>query len=226
MPRLFRLAVALLLLTALYNVGEGVLAIMAGLNAGSLTLLAFGADSYLEVLAAGAVLWRLTYRDAEQGERAEQRAMRVIGATFLVLAAAVVVQSMLALMGHDAAETSPLGLLLLLASLLIMPVLSLAKLWVAARAQLPALAAEAKETVACSYLSLTAFAGLVAVALVGWWWLDAVTAVLLVPWLVREGLEGVRGDACFEGVRPCFCRPCWFGLRHACRSLCCAPVCC
>jgi divalent metal cation (Fe/Co/Zn/Cd) transporter len=219
------LAVALLLVTLLYNVAEGVIAIYGGIEAESLVLLAFGADSYLEVLAAGAVLWRLSYRDEEAGERAEQRAMRLIGTTFLVLAAAVVFQSVLALAGGHAAEESRLGLLLLTASLVMMPLLSLAKLWTAARGAIAALAAEARETVACSYLSLTAFAGLLATALFGWWWLDAVVALLLVPWLVREGLEGVRGEACYDGAQPCFCRPCLGGLR-TCTAVCCAPACC
>ena len=86
--------------------------------------------------------------------------------------------------------------------------------------RLLALAAEAKETIACSYLSLTLLAGLVANLLFGWWWLDAATALLLVPWLVREGLEGVRGDACFEGLTTCFCRSCLYGVRQ-CRAVCC-----
>ena len=225
MQRLIRIAVGLLLLTIFYNIGEGVIAVYAGIETNSLVLIAFGADSYLEVLAAGAVLWRLSYRDEEEGERAEQRALRLIGATFLLLAAVVVFQAVLSLVGQEAAEESRLGLLLLATSLLIMPALSLAKLWTAARTQLPALAAEAKETIACSYLSLTAFAGLVATALLGWWWLDAAAALLLVPWLVKEGLEGLRGEACFDGVRPCFCRSCRFGMR-ACTPMCCVPVCC
>src|SRR5947209_714044 len=152
MDHLRRLAVALLLVTAAYNVAEGAIAIAGGLAAGSLTLVAFGADSYLEVLAAGAVLWRLSYRDEEAGERAERRAMRLIGWTFLALAAAVTFESVYALAHHHAAETSVVGLLLLAASLTLMPLLALAKLWTAARANLAVLAAEAKETVACSYL--------------------------------------------------------------------------
>jgi divalent metal cation (Fe/Co/Zn/Cd) transporter len=137
----------------------------------------------------------------------------------------VAFQSVNALAGHHAAQESLVGIMLLAASLTVMPLLALAKLWTAARANLAVLAAEAKETVACSYLSLTAFAGLLATALLGWWWLDAAAALLLVPWLVREGLEGVRGDACFEGLRPCFCRACLGGLR-SCATRCCTPVCC
>lgn len=225
MERWKGLAVALLVVTVLYNVAEGVIAVYGGLQAGSIVLLAFGADSYLEVLAAGAVLWRLSYQDEEAGERAEQRAMRLIGATFLLLAAAVVFQSVVALAGRHAADESRLGLALLAASLVTMPLLSLAKLWTAARGKIPALAAEAKETVACSYLSLTAFGGLLATALLGWWWLDAAAALLLVPWLAREGLEGVRGEACYDGERPCFCLRCFGGLR-GCTPACCAPACC
>jgi divalent metal cation (Fe/Co/Zn/Cd) transporter len=220
--RLF-LPVALIGLTLLYNVFEGVVAVLSGIEAHSLTLLAFGADSYLEVLAAAAVLWRLSYRDEEEGERAEERAMRLIGLTFLLLAAAITLEATVSLAGGRSAAASGLGILLLAASVTLMPLLSVGKLWLAARTKVAVLAAEAKETVACSYLSLTALVGLVAVALFGWWWLDLVTALLLVPWLVKEGLEGIRAEACFEGVTPCFCRECFFGLR-TCRADCCLPA--
>ncbi len=79
-----------------------------------------------------------------------------------------------------------------MASVTVMPAVALWKLRIAARTNVPSLAAEARETLACSFLSVTLLLGLVANALLGWWWLDATTALLLVPWLVREGLEGVR----------------------------------
>jgi divalent metal cation (Fe/Co/Zn/Cd) transporter len=94
-----------------------------------------------------------------------------------------------------------------------MPVLAMAKLRTAARSNLPALAAEAKETVACSGLSLTALTGLGATAAFGLWWIDPIAALVMVPWLVKEGREGVKGEACFEGARVCWCRECWWGLR-------------
>ena len=217
----------LLAVTAVYNVGEGVVAIASGVAAGSLTLVAFGADSYLEVAAASAVMWRLTFTDEESGEAAEARVLRFIGWTFLILASAVTFEAVRSLATHDEARSSTAGMFLLALSLLLMPFLSLAKLWVAARGQIPALAAEAKETIACSYLSLTALAGVTATALIGFWWLDGVAALLLVPWLIREGLEGVRGDTCFEGTRPCFCKTCFGGLRD-CKpnDRCCVPACC
>jgi len=221
-----RLAFALLVITLAYNAAEGALSIFAGVEAESIVLLSFGADSYLEVAAAGAVLWRLSYRDEEAGERAEERAMRMIGVTFLLLAVAIVFQSAYSLAAHRNADESGLGLLVLAASMVIMPPLAAAKLWAAARTNLPVLAAEAKETIACSYLTLTALVGLLAVALLGWWWLDAAAALCMAPWLVREGMEGVRAEACFDAsARPCFCRACLFGMR-ACDPTCCAPACC
>ena len=216
------LATARILLgvTILYNVAEGVIAIASGIAAGSISLVAFGADSYLEVGAASAVLWRINIADPEQGEAAEQRAMRFIGWTVLVLSAAIVFQAAFAFASRDGAEESLAGVALALASVTVMPALALWKLKIAAEGRLLALAAEAKETIACSYLSLTLLAGLVANLLFGWWWLDAATALLLVPWLVREGLEGIRGDACFEGLTACFCRSCLYGVRQ-CRAVCC-----
>jgi divalent metal cation (Fe/Co/Zn/Cd) transporter len=219
-PRALATARSLLVITILYNVVEGVLAIGSGIAAGSIALVAFGADSYLEVAAASAVLWRLSIPDPERGEIAEQRAMRFIGWTFLALSAAVVFQAVSAFAAQDGAEESLVGIGLAVASITIMPALALWKLKIAADGRILALAAEAKETIACSYLSLTLLAGLLANLLFGWWWLDAATALLLVPWLVREGLEGVRGDACFEGLTTCFCRACLYGVRR-CSAACC-----
>ena len=224
-PRLLRLARALLFLTIVYNVAEGVVAIVAGIRAGSLVLISFGADSYLEVMAAAAVLWRLSFKDEESGERAEEKALRLIGATFLLLATAVTYQAAISLTHHDRADGSPVGVILLLASVTMMPILAVTKLWTAARGAIPALAAEARETIACSYLSFTALTGAGAVWLFGWWWLDALAALLMVPWLVKEGFEGLKGEACFDGTSPCWCRGCLLGLRQ-CAPTCCEPVCC
>ena len=215
-----RWAVLLVGATLTYNIFEGVISVVSGLRAHSLTLVAFGVDSYIEVLAAGAVLWRLYYKDEEEGERAEGQAMRFIGATFLILAAGVVFEAITSLAQGRGAERSITGIVVLGLSLTLMPVLSLAKLWVAARTKMPVLAAEAKETVACSYLSLSSFIGLVVIALVGWWWVDSVAALIMVPWLIKEGMEGIRMENCYEGQSPCFCRACLFGLRK-CLADCC-----
>lgn len=213
----------LVLSTLLYNVVEGVIALWASYQAGSLALAAFGADSYVEVAAAAVVLWRLGVSDPERGEEIERRALKFIGWTFLILAAAIVFQSSWALVTSNDANESLVGILLALASVTLMPTLALMKLRTAARGGIRALAAEAKETLACSYLSVTLLIGLVANAAFGWWWLDAVTALLLTPWLIREGLEGVRGEHEDEEAPLCFCRGCLFGLR-TCNLACCVAA--
>ena len=192
--RRFGAARILLAVTVVYNIVEGVVALWAGLAAGSIALVAFGADSYLEVAAAALVLWRLSATERSGADLIEDRVRRFVGWTFLILAAAVVFQAAWSLTVQDGASESLVGIGLAVASVTVMPAVALWKLRIAARTNVPSLAAEARETLACSYLSVTLLLGLVANALLGWWWLDATTALLLVPWLVREGLEGVRGE--------------------------------
>jgi len=186
-------AKVLLAVTIAYNIIEGVIGLWAGIAAGSIALVAFGVDSYLELAAASLVLWRLSIADGPRAESIEERVRRFIGWTFLALAAAIAFQAAWSLAAQDGASESLPGIGIAVASVIIMPVVALLKLRVASRAGVPSLAAEARETLACSYLSATLLLGLVANALLGWWWLDATTALLLVPWLVREGLEGARG---------------------------------
>ena len=219
---MLNLARFLLLITILYNVIEGVIALWSGIAAGSISLVAFGADSYIEVAAASLVLWRLGIADEEYAEAVEQRIVRFIGWTFLVLSAAIVFRSGWAIMDHSGAEESLVGIILALVSIVFMPLVAIWKLRIAAKGNLQSIAIEAKETIACSYLSLTLLAGLVANAILGWWWLDAATALLLVPWLVREGLEGIGGEENHEELQLCSCRPCLFGLiTCTCNTECC-----
>ncbi len=212
----------LLVVTVLYNVVEGVIALWSGIAAGSIALVSFGADSYIEVAAASLVLWRLGIEDHEYAETVEHRVVRIIGWTFMVLSAAIISSSVWALAGRTGAEESLVGIGLAVFSVVFMPLIAIWKLQIAAKNNLQSIAIEAKETMACSYLSLTLLVGLVANALLGWWWLDAVTALLLVPWLVREGLEGIRGeDHDDDDLQLCSCRSCLFGLR-SCTAACCA----
>jgi divalent metal cation (Fe/Co/Zn/Cd) transporter len=183
-----------------YNVLEGIVALWAGLYAGSIALVGFGFDSFIECAAAAALFWRLAIETRGATpvtiEQSERRVHRFIGGTFLALALYVLIQAGLALWHQEAVSESTIGIILAIASLIVMPLVSWGKLHAAKVVGSPALRAEAKETLACSYLSLTLLLGLVANAMAGWWWADPVAALLMVPWLVKEGLEGLRGECC------------------------------
>ncbi len=188
----------LVTLTLAYNLAEAVLAVWLGIRAASIVLVGFGLDSLIEAVAAFAVLPRIR-AILQPGlearvEALERRVHRVVGVTFLALAVYVTVQSLYVLLGGTPPEESWLGIALSIFSLVVMPLVAWAKLRCADELGSAALRAEAKETLACAYLSLTLFLGLAGNAAFGWWWTDPVAALLMVPWLVREGLEGWRGE--------------------------------
>jgi divalent metal cation (Fe/Co/Zn/Cd) transporter len=186
--------------TLAYNVLEGLIALAAGSLADSIALVGFGLDSGIECAAAGVLYWRLSLEtrgvDPHTLERAERRGHRIVGATFLALAVYVSAQSLFGLWRGHLAQESPVGIALAAVSTLCMPLLAWGKLRAAREIGSAALRAEARETLACSYLSFALLLGLVANASAGWWWADPAAAIAMVPWLVREGLEGVRGESC------------------------------
>jgi divalent metal cation (Fe/Co/Zn/Cd) transporter len=186
--------------TLAYNVVEAAIALWAGAEAESIALLGFGLDSGIEVAAAGVLLWRLSLEtrgvDGETLERAERRVHRFVGVTFLALALYVSAQAGWTLWNQEAPQESRIGIFLAAASLVIMPLISWGKLRAAREIGSAALRAEARETLACSYLSFALLLGLVANAAAGWWWADPVAALAMVPWLAREGLEGIHGESC------------------------------
>ncbi len=193
-----RFALWLVIGTMAYNAIEAVIGLWSGARAGSVALVGFGLDSIIEFLAAGALLWRLSAeaRGAAPGaiETRERLVHRFVRVTFLALALYVTVEAGWTLWAQDAPGISGLGIVLAVASLVVMPLVSSGKLRAAREIGSAALRAEAKETLACSYLSLTLLIGLVANAVAGWWWADPVAAILMVPWLLKEGLEGWHGD--------------------------------
>jgi divalent metal cation (Fe/Co/Zn/Cd) transporter len=184
--------------TMAYNIVEGVIALWAGFHAGSIALVGFGLDSFIECAAATALFWRLGVEargaSPERIELSEQRVHRFVGSTFLVLALYVLLQAGWTLFIQETVEESRIGIILAGVSLVVMPLVSWGKLRAATAINSAALRSEAKETLACSYLSFTLLVGLVANALAGWWWADPVAALLMVPWLVKEGMEGFRGE--------------------------------
>lgn len=182
-----------------YNSLEGVIAIGAGLLAGSVALVGFGFDSVIEVISGLTLLWRLNADvDEERRESVEQRAVRIVGVSFLLLAAYVAVDAGKALLRREAPDESIIGIIIAGLSLVIMPLLVRGKRRVAAAIGSKALDADATQTALCTYLSAILLAGLVLNATVGWWWADPIAALVMLPIIVREGLEGIRGERCTD----------------------------
>lgn len=197
-----RIALWLVVATLVYNVVEAVVALWSGAEAGSVALLGFGLDSVIETAAAGVLLWRLSLEargaDAERIRQTEHRVHRFVGVTFILLAVYVSGQAGWTLWARQAPEESVVGIVLALASLTLMPLVALGKLRAAKEIGSAALRAEAKETIACSYLSFALLVGLAANAAYGWWWADPAAALCMVPWLVKEGREGMGAQDCCE----------------------------
>lgn len=196
-PSLIRRGKLLEYATVGYNSLEGIIAIGAGLMAGSVALVGFGFDSAIEVISGLTLLWRL-HADVneDQRERIEQRALRIVGASFLLLAAYVLFDAGKALIRREAPDESMVGIVLAGVSLVVMPLLVRAKRRVAKAINSRALDADATQTALCTYLSAILLGGLLLNATAGWWWADPVAALVMLPIIVREGLEGIRGERC------------------------------
>jgi divalent metal cation (Fe/Co/Zn/Cd) transporter len=184
-------------LTIAWNSLEGVVAIASGAVAGSVSLVGFGVDSFIEVTSASAVLWRMSKdADMQQREAAERRSLRIIGACFLALAAYVTVAALRDLALDEGARRSVPGIVLACASLVVMPLLARAKRRVGAEMASRAVRADARQTDFCAYLSAILLVGLVLNSLWGWWWADPVAAMVMVPIITMEGIRGLRADPC------------------------------
>lgn len=197
-PALVRRSRRLNYATMAYNSLEGVLAVVAGLMAGSIALMGFGIDSFVELAAGAAALWRLRadVNPAER-ERAERLTLRIIGLCFLALCVYIAFDARHTLLTRITPAPSWLGIVIGAASLVTMPFLARAKGIIALQLRSGALAAEAKQTLICTYLSAILVGGLVLNALLGWWWADPIAALAMVPFIAWEGIEGVRGrSAC------------------------------
>lgn len=185
-------------LTLLYNLGEASLSLTAAVVAGSVALMAFGVDSTIEMLASVAALWRL-YSDADPARRehSERVALRIIGFSFLALAAYVGYQSIKVLWAAAAPpQGSLLGIVVAGAAVIVMPILARAKTRVALAMRSGALHAEAKQTMLCTYLSAILLGGLILNATLGWWWADPLAALAMAPIIAREGWNAFRGRQC------------------------------
>jgi divalent metal cation (Fe/Co/Zn/Cd) transporter len=185
--------------TIVWNSIEGLIAVIAGALAGSISLVGFGVDSFIEVTSGSALLWRMSQdADTHRREHLERRTLRIVGACFLGLAGYVTYEAVGDLVSHEAPARSLTGILLACVSLVVMPLLSRAKRRVGTAMQSRAMHADAKQTEFCTYLSAILLGGLLLNTLWGLWWADPVAALVMVPIIAKEGIDGLRGDACCD----------------------------
>lgn len=185
--------------TIAWNTIEGLVAVVTGVIAGSISLVGFGIDSFIEVTSGAVLLWRMSVdaRESER-ERNERRALRIVGFCFLVLAVYIAFESGSDLWFKRAPEHSIPGIILACVSLVVMPLLSRSKRKVGHALKSVAMHADAKQTQFCTYLSAILLVGLILNAAFGLWWADPVAALIMAPMIAKEGFEGVQGKACSE----------------------------
>jgi divalent metal cation (Fe/Co/Zn/Cd) transporter len=183
--------------TIAWNALEGLVAVVAGAIAGSISLVGFGIDSFIEVTSGSVLLWRMSVdADVHHRDLNEKRALRIVGVCFLLLASYIAYESALDLWSRRAPEHSIPGIILACVSLIVMPLLSRAKRKVGRGLGSAAMHADAKQTEFCTYLSAILLAGLLFDTLLGLWWADPVAALIMVPIIAKEGIEGFQGKAC------------------------------
>ena len=173
---------------------EAVVGMAAGILAGSIALISFAADSIIEVASSSVLLWRLS--SPVRGEHREELAHRLVGASFLALAVYVCVNATHDLIAREAPRASPFGIIYAAACVIVMPLLARAKRRASTRVRSNALHADSHQSDICAWLSAILLAGLALNALFGWWWADPIAALAMLPMIVKEGINGLRGEVC------------------------------
>lgn len=185
--------------TIAWNSLEGLVAVIAGALAGSISLVGFGIDSFIEVISGTTLLWRMSVDvDLLRRERSEKIALRVVGLCFIGLAIYILYESISNLLSKRAPEHSLPGIILACVSLVVMPILSRAKRGVGRALGSAAMHADAKQTELCMYLSAILLGGLLLNALWSLWWADSVAALMMTPIIAKEGFESLRGRPCAD----------------------------
>ena len=185
--------------TIVYNSLEGLISIIAGLVAGSVSLVGFGIDSAIEVTSGAALLWRLRHEfNPERRESVERITLKVVGLCFIALAAYILYDSASILVRHEAPERSIPGIALAAVSVVVMPLLARSKRQVAVKIGSAAMQADSRQTDFCTYLSAILLCGLLLNALFKWWWADPLAALVMVPIIANEGIGALKGKACSD----------------------------
>jgi divalent metal cation (Fe/Co/Zn/Cd) transporter len=187
--------------TIAWNLLEGLVAIVAGVIAGSISLVGFGVDSFIEVTSGAVLLWRMSVdSDVHRRELNEKRALKAVGFCFLALAAYIMYESVGDLWFKRTPEHSVPGIVLASISLVVMPMLSRAKRKVGSALGSSAMHADAKQTEFCTYLSAILLGGLLLNVAFGLWWADPLAALAMAPIIAKEGMDGIRGNACRDCI--------------------------
>ena len=184
-------------LTVGWNILEGAVAILSGIIAGSVALVGFGVDSAIESGSGGILLWRL--RAEQRGknvEAVEKTALTMVAVSFFLLAAYVTFDAIKTLMEKEQPHRSLIGIAISVLSLIVMPLLAKAKRRTASQLNSAALHADSRQTSICAYLSAILVGGLLLNAILGWWWADPLAALVMVPIIVQEGREALKGEPC------------------------------
>jgi divalent metal cation (Fe/Co/Zn/Cd) transporter len=202
-----RAGVLVEVVTVVWMVIEAIVAIGAGILAGSLLLVAFGVDSIIELVTGGALLWRLTTEarggSLERVERAENRAAWITGVGLVLLCVYVVVSAVIGILVQSKPEGSRVGIGLAVVALVIMPLLAWRKRVIAGQIGSAALRADAACSITCAYMAATLLLGLVLNAAFGWWWADSAGALVFLVWLVPEAREAIEGARAGRGSCSC-----------------------
>jgi divalent metal cation (Fe/Co/Zn/Cd) transporter len=180
-----------------WNGLEGLVSIAAGTIAGSVSLMGFGLDSLIEVTSGAALLWRLHHDlNASRREAVERKTLRIVGLCFIALAIYIAVESLFSLIQREAPEKSIPGIVIAVLALVVMPLLARAKRSVAEGIGSEVMKADAKQADFCTYLSAILLGGLLFNGLFGWWWADPVAALVMVPIIASEGINGLSLKTC------------------------------
>jgi divalent metal cation (Fe/Co/Zn/Cd) transporter len=180
-----------------WNSLEGLIAGGAGMVAGSISLVGFGVDSFIEVTSGATLLWRMSVdSEVQSRERNEKLSLRIVGICFIALALYITYEALSDLISKTAPKHSLPGIVLACSSLVVMPLLSRAKRKVGRALDSAAMHADAKQTEFCTYLSAILLGGLLLNAFWSWWWADPAAALIMIPIITKEGIEGLRGNTC------------------------------
>ena len=196
-PKLHRWALSLSYFTVGYNILEGILSILAGWVAGSIALIGFGLDSFVESMSGCVMIWRFRKSgkiSEEEEEKVERKAARLIGYSFFILGIYVLYESGKKLYTQEVPNPSFLGILVAIASIIVMPVLFCLKYQTGKAIGSRSLIADSKETLACVFLSVALLAGLLLNYLYGLWQADPIVGLIIVFFLVREGYDTLKGE--------------------------------